>query len=453
MFKKMFRILLVFTLASQLISPVQIVNADEEYELSGIASETYYNEDESDEQEGEGEVQEVEYNDDKGKEESTIDSELEEDESESNEGLYQIGDIFPDAILAGLIASELELTADSYILLEDLATITSLSFWSQNVRDNMIESLAGMEHLINVEFLDFENHQIRDLSPLANLINLRELVLEENFVSDLSPLSGLINLTRLTLPVNQISDLTPLANLTNLTSLTLAENQVTDLRPLGNLNLQSLSVVMQIIDLPRVTVGEETQIEFFLPDGTRVEEFNGWTGDFSYIDGILTWHTPGRNLAYFELTTPIRFSANIYQRVDAGENSGGCMIENPRIPQETIDLMYALIENNSAENPLVIPVGSTVNEVINGIGWGEGITVLTPMSGLSTPEGIIYGAIILQHEDYTPGVVCHSYLFSVDEFFVQFENENTPTTQLKQNQLPHRQRQVIQVCRKQDQRL
>lgn len=116
----------------------------------------------------------------------------------------------------------------------------------------------------------------------------------------------------------------------------------------------------------------------------------------------------------------------------------GCVIEQPRIQQTLIDNMYELIENNTVENPLVIPYGSTVNDVLNAIGWGDEITVLTSLSELNESEGV-YGSIILQHKDYTPGIVCHSYLFIVNAFYVQFEAEDVivePKPTLPQTTVP-----------------
>jgi len=66
------------------------------------------------------------------------------------------------------------------------------------------------------------------------------------------------------------------------------------------------------------------------------------------------------------------------------------------LTQATIDMMYAFIENNTAENPFVIPTGLTFNEAINLLDWGAGVTVGTPMSGLEAPEGTIWGGLVLE---------------------------------------------------------
>jgi len=67
---------------------------------------------------------------------------------------------------------------------------------------------------------------------------------------------------------------------------------------------------------------------------------------------------------------------------------------SPTIPQSSIEAMRDFIENNSAENPLIIPAGLDFNEAINALDWGEGITVWTPMSGLGSPQ--VCGSLALQ---------------------------------------------------------
>ena len=470
MFKKVTKLLLVFVLVLQIIFPALVANADDYNDLMEQQEADYYSTPVKETEQlldldSDGEVYDestVEVDsDDQDETTELIES---EDESEPNEGLAQIREIFSDPELARMIAIDLELTVDSYI---DVLSIKSLYVDVVNCRDcAAITSIEGMQYLINLEslvlngrevsditplenltnlhMLILSDNQISDISSLANLTNLTRLALDENLgISDISSLANLINLTRLSLGENQISDIAPLVNLVNLRSLSLGgnlisniaslenlanlqelwllENQITDLRPLGNLNLRTLSVSHQTITLPTVELGEATRIEFFLPNGDRIEEFTRQQGSFKYSNGMLTWLTPGSNHTFFNVSSPIDFSATISQEVIGDEDDNPNRASN--IPQASIDLMYAFIEKNSADNPFVVPAGSTFNEEMNALDWGEGIIVLTPMSGLQAPEGTIWGSIFLQHEEDEDFE--YAYGFFDIGLFVQFEDDDT----------------------------
>jgi len=101
------------------------------------------------------------------------------------------------------------------------------------------------------------------------------------------------------------------------------------------------------------------------------------------------------------------------------------------LTQETIEMMYAFIEENNSENPFIIPHGLTFKEAINRIDWGAGVTVRTPMSGLDAPEGMIWGALILllNSQDNANG----SYYFDDDYSFTDvglfIEHETTQSNE------------------------
>jgi len=45
------------------------------------------------------------------------------------------------------------------------------------------------------------------------------------------------------------------------------------------------------------------------------------------------------------------------------------------LEQATIDAMYEFLANNSEQNPFIVPRGSSFDEVMNAMAWGEGVTV------------------------------------------------------------------------------
>ena len=124
------------------------------------------------------------------------------------------------------------------IPLREAASLTHLLVFNKN-----IHSLAGIEHLTALQWLDLFDNQIDDLTPLAALRNLELLALGGNQITDVTPLANLKNLEHLGLSNNQITDVNPLAAMTNLKGLGLGSNQLTDVTPLANLkNLVSLTL-------------------------------------------------------------------------------------------------------------------------------------------------------------------------------------------------------------------
>ena len=384
MLKKVTKLLLILTLILQFITPVITVNAYEESDLE--ITETQVENDETAQDEAiEGEST--------TKEENDIAEEA-NDLVELNENLIQIRDIFPDLYLATEIAEKLELTVESYILHEDLGSITGF-YLAEDRPDVTISSIEGLQYLINLE----------------------RLILGEHEFSDITPLAGLIHLHYLELWGNQISDITPLAGLDNLTHLSLGGNQITDFRPLGNLNLNILFASDQSITLPTVNLGEGTRIEFFLPDGSRVDNL-GSCLSFDYTDGILTWKYSGVRILSF--STEI-FSATIYQEVIES-------VKRSPYFQAVIDAMRNFIENNSADNPFIIQAGLTFNEAINAFDQFEGVTVLTPGSFGETFD-YAWMTILLQYEGED------DYIFPELKLFVQFE-ESSQTEKEIQPSIP-----------------
>ena len=144
----------------------------------------------------------------------------------------------PDAALASLLRTTLELAADADITVADMEELTTLDASSQGITD-----LTGLESAVNLEDLFLDSNSIVDISPLASLTNLRHLTLGYNDISDVSPLSGLVNLEDLYLKDNDISDVSPLSGLVNLKGLYLKRNDISDVSPLSGLvNLLELSL-------------------------------------------------------------------------------------------------------------------------------------------------------------------------------------------------------------------
>ena len=144
----------------------------------------------------------------------------------------------PDAALASLLRTALELAADADITVAGMEKLTTLDASSQGITD-----LTGLESAVNLEDLFLDSNEIVDISPLASLTTLRFLSFENNDISDVSPLRGLVNLEGLHLDGNNVSDITPFAGLVKLTGLFLRNNDVSDVSPLVDLvNLDFLAL-------------------------------------------------------------------------------------------------------------------------------------------------------------------------------------------------------------------
>ena len=150
-------------------------------------------------------------------------------------------DWMPDPNLRRIVSEELGV--------ENL-TIADMQRLHDLVSDSdEIENLEGLQHAVNLKFLQVNKSKISDLTPLAGLVNLNTLKLDHNPISDLTPLAGLVNLEWLQLHDCQISDLTPLAGLVNLEVLLLQYNQISDITPIRNLTkLERLEIIGNPID-------------------------------------------------------------------------------------------------------------------------------------------------------------------------------------------------------------
>ena len=145
----------------------------------------------------------------------------------------------PDPNLRAAIAEALRKASSAAIMVEDMATLTTLSTSDRDIKD-----LTGMEHAVNLEEMWIEDAHISNLAPLAGLTKLRKLDTIKTDISDISPLSELTNLTRLNLYASRVTDISPLRSLTKLTWLGFRYVKgISDYSPLAGLtNLKHLDL-------------------------------------------------------------------------------------------------------------------------------------------------------------------------------------------------------------------
>ena len=127
------------------------------------------------------------------------------------------------------------------------ATITQLDMSKLRGRLELenkdISVLAGLEHAVNLDFLDLDRNAISDVIALGSLTGLRTLFLRENAIADVAALGSLTRLEWLYLNENTIADVTALRGLTQLKLLALGGNEISDVAALGGLtSLTQLSL-------------------------------------------------------------------------------------------------------------------------------------------------------------------------------------------------------------------
>ena len=145
----------------------------------------------------------------------------------------------PDAALASVLRTTLELAEDADITESDMVELTSLDASSQGITD-----LTGLEYATNLtELVLDENTGLGDVSKLSGLTNLTSLALKNTGLTDISPLADLTALTGLALSSNSIVNITSLQDLVNLEYLYLRSNEIVDISLLASLtNLKELSL-------------------------------------------------------------------------------------------------------------------------------------------------------------------------------------------------------------------
>lgn len=117
---------------------------------------------------------------------------------------------------------------------ELLYTYSALSL---SLSHNQISDISSLGNYSAVDELTITmaNNHISDIAVLEGLTNLIALYLNRNNISDISPLTGMTKLSKLDLWGNDISDVSVIAELTALTWLELEQNNVSDITALANL--------------------------------------------------------------------------------------------------------------------------------------------------------------------------------------------------------------------------
>ena len=145
---------------------------------------------------------------------------------------------YPDSAIATFEDVNLELAIRRALWFSDQEDLTcglilDVTFLQAGILE--ITSLAGIQNLRNLAYLELQGNVISDISALSGLTSLTKLVLFGNSISDISALSELTSLEVLDLSSNSITDINALSGLTSLTSLDLRNNSISDVSALDGL--------------------------------------------------------------------------------------------------------------------------------------------------------------------------------------------------------------------------
>ncbi|WP_404429665.1 leucine-rich repeat domain-containing protein [Sutcliffiella horikoshii] len=153
-----------------------------------------------------------------------------------------------------------------------------------------IQSLEGLQHAVNLAYLDVRFNEIMDVSPLKDLTSLINLEIWGNSnLTDISVLANLTNLTYLDADQTAISDINPLKDMNNLEHLFISETNVTDVSVLLQLD-SLLSVDMYGIpaDLSEGTPAYQI-IQTLLTNGVNV--YYDQMEEEKELSTLLSWVT------------------------------------------------------------------------------------------------------------------------------------------------------------------
>jgi GTPase SAR1 family protein len=117
--------------------------------------------------------------------------------------------------------------------LAPIQTLTDLAYLE--LRINQLSQAPDLANLTQLTHLSLSNNQLSQAPDLANLTQLKELDLSHNQLSKAPDLAKLTQLKELDLSHNQLSEAPDLASLTRLISLDLSHNQLSEAPDLANL--------------------------------------------------------------------------------------------------------------------------------------------------------------------------------------------------------------------------
>lgn len=147
----------------------------------------------------------------------------------------------------------------------DLRTSDMFELHSIYASGSNIYSLVGLEHALNLNFLELPGNHIANLEPLKNLKYIYGLNLSNNEIDNINPLSELPLITSLNLGYNNIS---------NIDSISFFSKSLKSLYLLGN-NIEKIDSIEKLVNL-----------EFLNINSNNISDLSGYSGNIhlKYLD-------------------------------------------------------------------------------------------------------------------------------------------------------------------------
>lgn len=262
----------------------------------------------------------------------------------------KISEVFPDDGLADAIASNLNVTVDT-VVTED--TLASIDLFQIQMRP--VSNIEGLQYLTGATSIDLYSG---------------------GGIVDLSPLSELNNLTRLDISRNKITDLSPIANLTNLTSLEVVENYITDLSPLASMSkMVYFSMVNQKITNPEINYAT------FISIPNKIKDVDGTIVAPSTISNNGVYNSPNVEWSLTAYNSTLSYN---YSKIVTIGNSQGYYSGVVTQPLKEIEVAYtadfdvdgAIVETESVQAGELVsaPANPTTKAGYTFAGWYDAKT-------------------------------------------------------------------------------
>lgn len=271
-------------------------------------------------------------------------------------------ELFDDPIFEKVIRLALN-QSDGKISKEDLKSILNIdaTIWPyENVYDEPINSISGIEHCINLENSYFGGHSVKDFTYLKKLNYLELLVLANNEITDISTLTGPEHLQVLNLSNNNIVNVESLANLKALRHLTISGNEVKDFGPLKDLShlhtvfasnnkVTDLSLFPKLLSIFRLHLSNNQITDISdLPISQTLRDLNLSNNQISDISVLTNFDLYDIGLGDNQISDIKPLVDNIYFNNDLYDSRRVSLYNNP-LNQQSIEEYIPILEARGIE--------------------------------------------------------------------------------------------------------
>lgn len=265
----------------------------------------------------------------------------------------EIKQVFPDEVLAQIIADKLNKNVDDLISQRDLEYIYTL-----NINAEASIDLEGLQYLENVMGLSITNVTgLSSLDKLSNMSKLRNVFIMNSTLDSLEFIDNKANLESLDVYVSSIADTIPIKNVVSLKELAIYETTITDYTFLDTLDLINLTlsgtgltsaetVLTKQTNLKKLDLSSNTlQGSLDFSALTQLTQLKLENNQISALDNVTS------NLINLQISNNDGIELNNLNSLDKLERveiKGSGLTQIPEIVSE--ELTHLNVSNNNIEN-------------------------------------------------------------------------------------------------------